>query len=510
MLPLISSLPQSPLTNTTQDNSDHQYGSFRRNVPYLAIVFALHSALRRIGWKVYTNSDRHRSYPDPDDARLAFRTRFDIAFGLLFIAVLHGASAFKIVAILYLNFQIGRNVPPRFAAAATWISAIAILFANDIYDGFPYGRLLGFGWAHSLDRFSGLMSRWELLFKFSILRMISFNIDYSWSLSTTQDPPTSPSDLSDRDRVRLPARPHDYSFLNYLAYTLYSPLYLAGPIMTFNDYIAQNRSKPPSISRSRTVLYGIRFVIAFLAMELFLHYIYVIAIFRAKPDWSTYSPFQLSMLGFFNLTHIWLKLLLPWRFFRLWALADGIDAPENMVRCVSNNYSALAFWRGWHRSYNRWVVRYIYVPLGGSRISSDPILNRAWAALNFFVVFTFVALWHDIKLRLLQWGWLISLFVLPEVLARMAFPPSKWRHDQGRYRVLAGIGAVANILMMMIANLVGFAIGLDGIKDLIAGIAGSAAGLAFVLAACAAIFVAVQVMFELREEELRNGIVLAC
>jgi hypothetical protein len=27
-----------------------------------------------------------------------------------------------------------------------------------------------------------------------------------------------------------------------------------------------------------------------------------------------------------------------WRFFRLAALADGVEVPENMTRCMSNNY----------------------------------------------------------------------------------------------------------------------------------------------------------------------------
>jgi hypothetical protein len=57
-----------------------------------------------------------------------------------------------------------------------------------------------------------------------------------------------------------------------------------------------------------------------------------------------------------------LQLLLPWRFFRLWALADGIDPPENMVRCMANNYSPLGFWRSWHRSYNLWLTRYAESP----------------------------------------------------------------------------------------------------------------------------------------------------
>ena len=238
-------------------------------------------------------------------------------------------------------------------------------------------------------------------------------------------------------------------------------------------------------------------------MEFLLHYIYTVAISKSSPDWSQYTPFQLAMLGYFNLHIIWLKLLIPWRFFRLWALVDGIDPPENMVRCMSDNYSALAFWRSWHRSYNRWIVRYIYIPLGGGVAKGG---SRARAIANFLAVFTFVALWHDINLRLLMWGWLITLFVLPEIFANLAFPAKKWKDRPDAYRILCGIGAVGNILMMMAANLVGFAVGLDGLKGLVEGIVGTWDGIVFLMTACGALFVGSQVMFEVREGEKRKGI----
>ena len=63
---------------------------------------------------------------------------------------------------------------------------------------------------------------------------------------------------------------------------------------------------------------------------------------------------------------MWLKFLLIWRFFRLVALIDGIDAPENMLRCMSNNFSLEGFWKGWHASFNKWIVKYMYVPMGGA------------------------------------------------------------------------------------------------------------------------------------------------
>jgi D-alanyl-lipoteichoic acid acyltransferase DltB (MBOAT superfamily) len=277
-----------------------------------------------------------------------------------------------------------------------------------------------------------------------------------------------PSNLSERDRVLTPASAKDYSFRNYFAYAIYAPLYLAGPILTFNDYISQVKYRPASIESSRTTKYGIRFLLCLLAMELLLHFDYCVAISKGNPNWSDYSPVQLSLLSYFNLHVLWLKLLLPWRFFRLWSLVDGIDPPENMIRCLSNNPSTLAFWRGWHRSYNKFLVRYIYIPLGGA--NSRTWLSTVRTVLNYAIIFTFVALWHDIKLNLLIWGWLIVLFMMPEIIAGFLFPRKKWENNLTAYRVLCGIGVVGNLLMMMMANLVGFAVGVDGLKSIIHGI----------------------------------------
>ena len=329
--------------------------------------------------------------------------------------------------------------------------------------------------------------------------------------------------------MSIPASPQDYSFRNYLGYILYAPLYLTGPILTFNEYVFQMRYPLESITPARTLLYGIRFLISLLTMEFVLHFIYAVAISKAQPDWATYTPFQLSMLSYFNLHIIWLKLLLPWRFFRFWALTDGVDPPENMVRCMSNNYSAFAFWRGWHRSYNRWIVRYLYIPLGGSGgLGAPGCLHKATAVANMLVVFTFVALWHDINATLLMWSWLITLFVLPEALAGFLFPRKKWSNRPYTYRIICGIGGVGNVLMMMAANLVGFAVGVDGLKGLVQSLVGSYSGqlltsalrrfeglicpigLIFLLAACGALFTGVQVMFEIREDELRQGIRMKC
>lgn len=70
------------------------------------------------------------------------------------------------------------------------------------------------------------------------------------------------------------------------------------------------------------------------------------------------------------------------------------------------------FWRNWHASFNLWLVRYLYIPLGGSH-------RRALAV---WPIFTFVAVWHDLEWRLLAWAWLSSLLFAPELVHYLPLP----------------------------------------------------------------------------------------
>ncbi|KAF8438295.1 MBOAT, membrane-bound O-acyltransferase family-domain-containing protein [Terfezia claveryi] len=494
------------------DNSDNQYENVRDNLPILFAVLFFHAGLRRVFDKLYLRGTSQETA----DQRLSRRINFDLIFSFIFLAFLHGLSIFKLLFILTINYVIAMKYAGTIAnPILTWIFNIGMLFLNEMFQGYRFAHMLpwlaageGGGFGHAMDELGGFMPRWEIHFNITMLRLVSFNMDYYWSHhheggSVMEKRHLEGGAISERDRIETPCKKEDYSFFNYLSYSLYSPLYLAGPILTFNDFIDQLRHPLPTNSLSRTLRYGIRLLVSIFTMEVILHYMYVVAISKTKDkgSWEGDTPFQLSMIGFFNLHIIWLKLLIPWRYFRLWSLVDNVDPPENMLRCMSDNYSATGFWRSWHRSFNRWIVRYIYVPLGG---------NKKFPVLNMLAVFTFVALWHDISLRLLAWGWLVTLFVLPEFVAQKLFPAGKFEGRETLYRHLCAAGAVGNILMMMAANLVGFAIGLDGLKVLISGILGGYDGIFYFLGACTALFVGAQVMFEHREDEKRRGIDLKC
>lgn len=492
------------------DNSDSQYKFFRDNIPLIVCLMLMHIIVKKIacyGLKID-------------------KTRFDFGFGLFFLFAAHGVNSLRIMCHLIIMYSIPhifkRN--RRLAVLLSWTYGISTLFINDKYRAFPFGNIVGF--LAPLDNaYKGIIPRWDVFFNFTILRMLSYDMDFleRWSnrLQNTQtvaaneaasrpDMKKRPSTptletiqesgtaliLDERARMVAPHHIQDYNFVNYVAYVAYTPLLIAGPIITFNDFLYQSRHTLPSINMTQIFSYAVKLTVSILTMELLLHYTYVVAISKTKA-WSGDTPFQISMIGLFNLNIIWLKLLIPWRLFRLWAFIDEIDAPENMIRCVDNNYSALAFWRAWHRSYNKWVVRYIYIPLGGSK-------NRILTSL---AVFSFVAIWHDIRLKLLLWGWLVVLFLLPEMLATQYF--ARYRNKPW-YRHLCAAGAVVNISMMMIANLFGFCLGTDGTKKFLHDIFGTSSGLGFAFLAGCALFIAVQMMFEIREHEKRQGINVKC
>ena len=87
----------------------------------------------------------------------------------------------------------------------------------------------------------------------------------------------------------------------------------------------------------------------------------------------------------------------------------GFRFPENF------NYPYVAvsvqdFWRRWHMSLSRWFRDYVYVPLGGNRISS------ARTYVNLVAVFFLCGLWHGASWTFVVWGLYHGAFLVIERL----------------------------------------------------------------------------------------------
>eukprot|EP00158_Paraphelidium_tribonemae_P004542 Partr_v1_DN26816_c0_g1_i1_m40427 putative glycerol len=149
------------------DNSDGQYANFRNKIPMLFGLLAVHVGVGR--WlAVRKVSGRWLA--------------FNLAFSLIVLGVLHGVGGVvKIVSILSCNYVLVNALKPsRVKVGACWAFGIGILFLNDWYRGYQFSIIcppLSF-----LDSYSGLVPRWYVTFNFSVLRMISFAMDYNYAL----------------------------------------------------------------------------------------------------------------------------------------------------------------------------------------------------------------------------------------------------------------------------------------------------------------------------------------
>ena len=68
------------------------------------------------------------------------------------------------------------------------------------------------------------------------------------------------------------------------------------------------------------------------------------------------------------------------------------------------------FWRRWHISLSTWFRDYVYIPLGGARVS----MRRA--AVNVMIVFGVSGLWHGAAWTFVVWGLLNGLYTLPALM----------------------------------------------------------------------------------------------
>lgn len=74
-------------------------------------------------------------------------------------------------------------------------------------------------------------------------------------------------------------------------------------------------------------------------------------------------------------------------------------------------YNALSiqdFWRRWHISLSRWFRDYIYIPLGGNRVSDGKYIR------NIFVVWFLTGLWHGANWTFIIWGLYFGCLLLLE------------------------------------------------------------------------------------------------
>ena len=70
------------------------------------------------------------------------------------------------------------------------------------------------------------------------------------------------------------------------------------------------------------------------------------------------------------------------------------------------------FWRRWHISLSTWFRDYVYIPLGGSKVSRPKVIR------NIFIIFIVSGFWHGANWTFIVWGALNAIYFLPLLLLK--------------------------------------------------------------------------------------------
>lgn len=85
----------------------------------------------------------------------------------------------------------------------------------------------------------------------------------------------------------------------------------------------------------------------------------------------------------------------------------GITLDENF-KSPYYSHSIREFWSRWHISLSTWFRDYLYIPLGGNRVS------RFRHSLNLMITFLVSGLWHGVAITYLIWGGIHGLYQIIE------------------------------------------------------------------------------------------------
>jgi alginate O-acetyltransferase complex protein AlgI len=186
------------------------------------------------------------------------------------------------------------------------------------------------------------------------------------------------------------------SFGQYLSFILFFPTMVAGPIKRYQDFLP--KLTQPSLAWDEDWEIGITRILTGLAKKF------------ALADFLTAFTNHLNQADIAQAQRwvlpVWLLAYGFKIYFDFSAYSDiaigsarlfGIRVPENFDWPYLRRNIA-DFWQHWHMSLYRWLVDYIFIPLGGSRTAPPRVY------LNVLITMFLSGLWHGAGLNFVVWG----------------------------------------------------------------------------------------------------------
>jgi alginate O-acetyltransferase complex protein AlgI len=212
-----------------------------------------------------------------------------------------------------------------------------------------------------------------------------------------------------------------YHFWDYQTYIILFPKLIAGPIIRYHELADQIQDRSAHENYENRLKGFYRFAIGLGKKVIIANHLgaYADQVFLGNYE-------QMSS------TNAWIGILsytfqIYFDFSGYSDMAIGIGKmigfrfPENFNNpYVSSGITE--FWRRWHITLGNWMRNYLYIPLGGNKVSKQRMY------LNLWLVFLASGLWHGASWSFIFWGAYHGLFLVLERSFLQSFYDkcSKW------------------------------------------------------------------------------------
>ncbi len=199
--------------------------------------------------------------------------------------------------------------------------------------------------------------------------------------------------------------PAQRNLVNFAAYAALFPQLIAGPIVRYTDVAAQLKTRTHSLEN--TALGTRRFVVGLGKKVLLANNLGLICMTFRNSGGDSVLYTWLYALAF--------TLQIYFDFSGYSDMAIGLGRifgfrfPENFDYPYIST-SITEFWRRWHMTLGSWFRDYVYIPLGGNRVSKP-----RWLC-NLAIVWLLTGFWHGAAWNFILWGLWFAVLLVGEKL----------------------------------------------------------------------------------------------
>ncbi|WP_226529302.1 MBOAT family O-acyltransferase [Metabacillus niabensis] len=313
-----------------------------------------------------------------------------------------------------------------------------LLMLFSVFINYLFGLLVEFGSSNRKKKFFlsiAVIVNLIILGFFKYMNFIVANLNELFHLSIEMDPIPLPIGISfftfqamsyvvDVYRKDAPAQ---RNLLDLSLYISLFPQLIAGPIVRYNTVADQIKKRITSFSKFSD---GVsRFILGLAKKVLIANPLGGIAdeIFALPAESLTTGTAWIGIIAY--------TLQIYFDFSGYSDMAIGLGKMFGFEFEENFNYPYISrsiseFWRRWHISLGTWFKDYLYIPLGGNRVSTFKIYR------NLLIVWTVTGFWHGASWTFMAWGFYYGVIISLEKLGLEKLIRSTWRPLQHAYVIL--------------------------------------------------------------------------